>query len=331
MGMWNFVLKRLVQIVIIFVVIVVVVVALFTYSPGDPLGTLTSQARVGGKALTPEEIEFYKEYYGLDKPKYMRVITQVFSYFKGNFGRSTTDNRPVLEVISECLPKTLVLFLPATIITYLVAIPLGEMIGWKRHSKTDASITVLGLLFYCMPYFWLALLMIFLFSVKLPIFPPGGWRDTVMWTLYSPNLLVKMLDLFKHMVLPLVTLTAVSLAMAMLLMRTSMLETLKEDYIVTAKAKGLKDSVIKKKHAARNALLPIATQMPVAIAWTVSGGVVTERVFTWLGIGYTLVEAIFESNYPLAQGCFIIIAILVLMANLVADILYAYLDPRIRY
>lgn len=196
----------------------------------------------------------------------------------------------------------------------------------------ELSLTFFGLLFYSVFLPWFGLLMIWIFSYKFGVFPLGGMISAELWMArQSVSKITLALDILHHLALPLLVLTIISFAGAMLLMRSSMLETLGEDYIITAKAKGLEDRVIRDKHAARNALLPVVTAFALSLSFSMSGGVLTEVIFSWPGLGREIVAATLNYDYPLAQAAFIFLAAIVLVANLIADVLYAYLDPRIKY
>jgi len=177
---------------------------------------------------------------------------------------------------------------------------------------------------------WLGLIVIWIFSYRLDLFPLGGMINPEVWA-FNPTLSQKIIDFLHHLALPLMTYVLMWFAGSMLIMRNSMLETLREDYILTAKAKGLKDKVVRDKHAARNAMLPVVTSFSMSIAFSFGGCVLTETVFSWPGIGRTIVQSTLLQDYPLAQASFMVITLAVLIANFAADIVYAYLDPRVKY
>jgi peptide/nickel transport system permease protein len=178
---------------------------------------------------------------------------------------------------------------------------------------------------------WLALILIWIFAYKLGWFPITGMISEEVWLDPDSGPLAKLLDIIHHMILPLTTLFLIHFGSYLLIMRTSMLETLNEDYIITARAKGLTEKVVRNHHAAPNAALPVVTTVGLNLAFSINGGALTETVFTWPGIGRELVFSVSNNDYPLAQACFLLIALVVLVANLVVDVIYAFLDPRIRY
>jgi peptide/nickel transport system permease protein len=212
-----------------------------------------------------------------------------------------------------------------------VGIFLGKIAAWQKGKKTDSWMTIGALATHTVFLPWLALILIWVFAYKLGWFPITGMISEEIWLDPEAGLWTKLLDVVHHMVLPLATLFLIHFGGYLLIMRSSMLETLKEDYILTARAKGLEERVIRNRHAAPNAALPVVTSVGLTLAFSINGGALTETVFTWPGIGRELVFAVSNSDYPLAQASFLLIAIVVLLSNLVVDILYSYLDPRIRY
>jgi len=289
----------------------------------------------------------------------------------------------------ERLPRTIVLFLTATLLSFFVGFWLGKLIAWKRRGITDYTATIGGVILFTVYTPWFALVLIWIFAVMLGWFPIGKFLDPLLWRQYNYSaneifsyvmaygggaflvilgsyLAVRRLrlpqpmriglnvvslgvvggvlwalsqntigllawDIAQHMVLPVLTLFCISFAGHMLIMRDSMLEVVKEDYVLAARAKGLPEKIVRDRHAARNALLPIVTSFVLAIAFSVDGGIITETIFSWPGIGLTLLQSTLDNDTPLAVGTFIFTGIFALIAHLVADVLYAYLDPRIRY
>lgn len=259
-------------------------------------------------------------------------FTQLARYMQDmlvfNFGNDFTTQRPVTEGISVRIGPTVLLFGSATVIAYALGIFLGALLAWRRGSRMELSVIIVSLFFYSMPLFWFGMILIWVLSNQAGWFPPGGLQSPTTDKPLEGFEYFK--DIVWHLSLPLLTLTVTHLAGDVLLMRNSMLEVMGEDYILTAKGKGLKERTILYKHAARNAMLPVVTALALSIGGIVSGGVLTETVFSWPGMGYWLVEATLTYNYPVAQGVFYILAILTIVGNVMADILYAYLDPRVR-
>ena len=325
MELRKYAAQRLIQIVITFFVILTILFLLFRLAPGDPV------SRMVDPDMTPEEAEILISQLGLDQPIWLQYLYYIKNFFTGNFGYSFYYGRPVVQVIWDRLPNTVLLFTTSIILSALVGIFLGKIAAWHKGGKTDSWMTIGALATHTVFLPWLALILIWVFAYKLGWFPITGMISEEVWLDPEAGLWAKLLDVVHHMVLPLATLFLIHFGGFLLIMRSSMLETLKEDYILTARAKGLEERVIRNHHAAPNAALPVVTSVGLTLAFSINGGALTETVFTWPGIGRELVFAVSNSDYPLAQASFLLIAIVVLLSNLVVDILYTYLDPPIRY
>ena len=325
MELWKYIARRLIQIAIIFFVILTVLFLLFRLAPGDPV------SRMVDPDMTPEDAELLISQLGLDKPIGMQYIYYLKNFFTGNFGESFHYGQPVIEIIWERLPNTILLFTTAIILSALVGVFLGKIASWRKGETTDTFMTIGALVTHTVFLPWLGLILIWIFAYKLDWFPITGMISEDVYLDPNAGILTKFLDVLHHMVLPLATLFLIHFGSYLLIMRSSMLETLKEDYILTARAKGLEEKVIRNHHAAPNAALPVVTSVGLSLAFSINGGALTETIFTWPGIGRELVMAVSQNDYPLAQTSFLLIAIVVLLSNLVVDTLYAYLDPRIRY
>jgi len=228
------------------------------------------------------------------------------------------------------LPWTILLFSLSTILAAYAGIVLGKISAWNKGSALDNFLSISALICHTLFIPWFALLLLWVLGFKLGVFPLGGVLSPEIWITES-SIFIKLLDVLHHMFLPLMTLFFIHLGSYLLLMRSSMLGVFKEDYIITARAKGLSEKVIRNKHAAKNAALPVLTSVGLSLAFSINGGALTEQVFTWPGIGRELIFAVSNNDYPLAQACFLLIAAVVLVANLIVDLLYAYMDPRITY
>ena len=321
----KFILKRFIEIFIIFFVILTVLFLLFRLAPGDPV------TRMVDPTLTPEDSQYLIAQLGLDQPIGLQYLYYIKNFFTGNFGNSFHYGVTVSSIIWSRLPNTITLFTTSILLSAFVGIFLGKIASWQKGTKTDTWMTLGALVCHTLFLPWLAMLMIWIFGFKIGWFPLNGMISPKIWMDPSSGFWLKSLDVLHHMILPLATLFLIHFGSYLLLMRSSMLDTLKEDYILTARAKGLEEKTIRNKHAAPNAALPVVTSVGISLAFSLSGGALTETVFSWPGIGRELVFAVSNSDYPLAQGSFLLIAIVVLMANLVVDVLYAYLDPRIKY
>jgi peptide/nickel transport system permease protein len=259
----------------------------------------------------------------------------------GDFGLSIEYNSPVLGVIMSRLPATLILMTTATIIWISVAIVAGVLAAVRRYSLFDNTVTLVSYILYALPTFWLGLMLIFAFGVTLRILPPQGIVDAraapapfataAYWAAFAKNPLPNLLDIGSHLILPVATLVAVSVAGDSRFVRSAMLDSLNQDYVRTARAKGLPSSKVIFRHAFRNALLPILTNITLEIAFIFSGAIVTETVFSWPGMGLLYYEGVQGRDYFLLMGILLVGSVLVVAMNLVADVLYAVADPRIRY
>lgn len=264
--------------------------------------------------------------------------------FTFNFGESFLERRPVAEIISQALPKTLFLFGSAVILEYVIGVVLGSFIAWRRGRFVEGGVVVTSLFFYNMPSFWIGLILLWLFafltvpSVGLPWFPLRSWSNPEYtasewgWLAGTDfaNPWFQFVDLSVHAALPMLALILISAAGAILLMQTSMLEVMGEDYILTAKAKGLSERAVRRHHAARNAYLPVVTAFTISLAFAVGGAIILEQIFSYFGVGYYFLAAIFNQDQFLAGALLFIISLLVIFGNIIADILYGVLDPRVR-
>ncbi len=325
MNLKQFILRRSSEIVIIFFVIMTLLFFLFRLAPGDPV------TRMVDPSMTPEEAQLLIEQLGLDKPLGVQYLYFLGNFFRGEMGTSFHYGQPVLEIIAHRLPNTILLFTTSVIISALFGVKLGRILAWRKGDKTDTWATIGALMCHTLFLPWLALLMIWLLAFKVGWFPMTGMMSPEIWIDPAAGWWTKALDILHHLALPLITLFIIHFGSYLLIMRGSMLNTLTEDYIFTARAKGLSERWVRDRHAAPNAALPVVTGVGLSLAFSINGGALTETVFSWPGIGRELVFAVSNNDYPLALACFLLIAIVVLIANLVVDVLYAYLDPRIRY
>ena len=323
--MRKFIFKRLIEILVIFFIILTVLFVLLRLSPGDPV------ARIVNPNMTPEDAQRLIAQLGLDQPIWMQYVYYLKNFFLGNFGISFHYGQPVTSIIWSRLFNTMILFTTALILSALAGIFLGKIAAWHKGEKTDTWLTLGALVCHTLFLPWVALILIWVFAYKIGGFPLNGMISPEIWADPSSGNWLKFLDVVHHMVLPLITLFMIHFGSYLLIMRSSMLDTLREDYILTARAKGLTEKVIRNRHAAPNAALPVLTSVGLSLAFSISGGALTETVFSWPGIGRELVFSVSTNDYPLAQASFLLIAVVVLFSNLVVDVLYLYLDPRIRY
>lgn len=315
--------KRLVISYLTLLVIMTLLFVLIRSMPGSFIGAMITPD------LDPEDIRQLREAWGLNEPIWRQYIDFMVNYQTGEFGRSPTKKEPVWDVIIRRLPRTVVLFGAAFLVQFIVGPLVGMYLGWWRGSRKDKSIFTSSLLMYSMPAFWLAWLFIWLFNYEL------GWLpSTYMFTKFAEfewTATTVIVDVLKHIALPLVSIAAVSWVGAMLVMRPSMNNVTNEDYVFLAQAKGLSERTVMIKHAARNALIPVATQAIVGLAFLLDGSVIIENVFSWPGLGQVIVQSVLTRDYPISQAAFFMLAVLVIIMRLLTDIAYTYLDPRIKF
>jgi len=290
-------------------------------SPGGP------EAMLFGPRISEDIRERYKRSLGLDQPLYEQFVVYLRELFSGNLGFSYQFDRPVTTVIGSRVWPTTLLIGAALILSTIIAIPLGVISATKQYSKTDHAITFGGLAGISFPIFWLGLLFQLMFAVYLDWTPVSGYE-----TVGSEDAgFAHYKDVFMHLLLPMLTLTVANLAVVMRLTRSSMLEVLRQDFVVTARAKGLSERSVIYSHALRNALRPVITILALSIGFLLTGAVLTETVFNWPGLGRLAFDSIWTRDYPVLLGLFFIIAIMVILANLAADVVYALIDPRVKY
>jgi peptide/nickel transport system permease protein len=287
--------------------VILIVFLMVRLAPGDPA------VRLAGEFADQATVERVRERFGLNLPLHEQFGVFVANLAQGDLGRSTRTNRPVLDDLRQFFPNTIELALGAIVVSLLIGIPAGIIAALRQNTWADLVIMLGSLIGVSMPVFWFGLLAILYFSVQLGWFPVAG-RGTL-----------------SHLVLPAVTLGVSSMAIVARMTRSSMLEVLSQDYIRTARAKGLMSNTVVLKHAFRNALVPVVTIIGLQFGQLMAGAVLTERVFTWPGIGRLLVDSIDARDYPVVQGAVLLIAVSFIAINIVVDIVYAVIDPRIRY
>jgi len=329
-GLARYYLVRTLESLVTYVIIIAVVFwLLYLYQP-NPLILLNLNPQ-----LTESQKEYLANLFGFNKPLWERFFIYMWDMLTFNFGISYYYVQPVNNLLIQRIPRTLLLFGGATIIAYVIGYFVGTVIAWKRGGVLDGSNVVVGLIFYNMPVYWLGMIFIFLFAFQLKLFPLANFydpTDKILGTVLgsNPPLGLYILDILWHTALPMIVLTLISFAGTVLLMRTSMLDVLGENYIDTAIAKGLKEKEVIYNHAARNALLPLVTSFVISMAFAIGGGVLTETVFSYQGVGLLFIQALGLLDYPVVEATTIIIALLVIIFNWIADLIYAYLDPRVR-
>ena len=294
---------------------------LFRVVETDPVANLYR-----GHNLTQTQRAKLTEEFGLDKS----TGAQFTSYLKQtatlNLGRSYTTNQPVWDEIKDKAGPTIALVGVSAVLSAVFGIMLGVVAAWRRRTKADYSITGFTMATYSMPEFWLGMILLTVFAVALGWFPVGGIEDPSS----TATGLAKLPDQAQHMFLPALTLTLAYLGEYAIVMRSSLLETMREDYLVLARAKGLRDVLVRNRHAVPNALLPVVALMAINFGLVLSGAIAIEAIFSWPGLGLATYEALKGPDLPMLQGMFLVFSAAVIFFNLIADLLYGYLDPRVR-
>lgn len=322
MGIIRFTAKRAIQGVALVVVVVVSLFVLVRLAPGDPVTAL-----VGNYPLPEAYRQEMREKYGLDKPLYEQLFLYLASVCRMDLGYSFRYQAPVAEVIGERVGATLLLMGSAMLVAAVIGLTVGVISSLRPYSIFDNMGTVIALAGYSIPLFWLGQMLMLLFALKLGWLPAqgiGSVREN-----YTG--LSRVADVLKHLILPMTVLSMRYLAINSRITRASMLEVLREDYVTTARSKGLPERTVIVKHAFRNALLPVVTVMGVNFGFLLTGSALTEAVFSWPGIGLLTYEAIDTRDYPVLVGVFMMVSIMVILANFVSDVVYALLDPRVRH
>jgi peptide/nickel transport system permease protein len=306
-------LRRLILLVPVLLIVSLLISSLVYFSPGDPVRVML------GLRANEEAVAKIRAQLGLDQPYYIRYLNWLKNTVQGNLGRSLQRNEPVLDLILERLPATLELTLFAAAVAVLLAIPAGVISATRANTWVDNLISLGSLFWISMPGFWVAMIAVLLLSLHLGLLPISG-RGGAVWTMEG----------MRYLLLPGLILGIRQVAIISRLVRAGMLETLGEDYVQTARSKGLTESMVVYKHALRNAMIPTVTIFGLQIPEMLSLSVIIETVFAWPGMGRMLVDAVLKRDYTLVQGTVLLYALIVVIINLVVDLLYAYIDPRIR-
>jgi peptide/nickel transport system permease protein len=318
----RYFLKRILQVPLVLLAVIVFNFTLIHLAPGDPILIL-----VGESSVSAEYVQMLRQHLGLDRSIPEQLLLYIWSVAQGDMGFSFYNKQPVIDVILSRIPATLLLMITQYIIATAVGVFLGVTAARKPHSLTSNLTSIISLVGYSIPVFWLGQILLLIFVIQLGLLPAGGMfslRQELQGIDY-------ILDVLRHLVLPVICLGAYHVALVTRLTRASMLETLQQDFITAAEAKGLDERVVVYKHALRNALLPVVTVAGMSFGFILSGAILTESVFAWPGLGRLTYEAIVTRDYPVLMGMLIMVSVMVMIANLITDILYALLDPRITY
>jgi peptide/nickel transport system permease protein len=323
--MTKYLIRRLLQAIPLLLVISVILFGLINAVPG---GLLTAYENMDD--ITPEDYARLRAKYGYDEPVTTKYVKWLRNAVTGDWGTSFVSKRPVMQEIGDRLPNTLLLMGLAFIVTLLIAIPLGIFSALRQYSFLDHILTALTFAGQSLPVFWFGLLLIIVFAVEIqnpltgkPLLPGAG-----MYTAGEP---FSLWDRIRHLILPVIMLSAVSAAGYMRYMRSSMLETINQDYVRTARGKGLREKQITNRHALRNALIPLITLIALDLPTLFNGAIFTETIFAWPGMGRLFLDSAYKTDYPVLMALLMINTILIVVCNLLADVVYASLDPRIRY
>lgn len=295
---------------------------LFRVLPGDPIRLLQ---RAGN--LNAEAVARIRELYGLDQTLPVQFVLYLRNLATAQFGNSITYQAPVADIIAARMVNTIILLFAATLLVVVLGVILGVIAGARRGSRFDSSTVVTSLIFWSLPTFWTGLILIFIFGVYLHALPISGM--SVPGATYT-SWLDQAADLGRHIVLPTLTLALVDVGQFVLITRSSLVDVLTEDYILTAKAKGLSRWAVVWRHGVRNALLPVVTTTALYVSLVIGGAIQVETVFSWPGMGRLMYDAVLRRDYPILEASFFIFAVAVVTANLLSDLMYQLLDPRVR-
>ena len=293
---------------------------LFRVVESNPVATLYR-----GRNLTDAQRDELTRQFGLDGSKWEQFVRYVEQTLQLNLGRSYATNQPVMDEIWAAAPQTIALVGTATVLSMVIGILMGISAGWKRGTNQDRALTSTSIMTWSTPEFWLGMILLTFFAVRLGLFPTGGISDPSA----SESGFGKLLDQIHHMVLPCVTLTIAYLGEYALIMRSSIIDVSREDYLTLARAKGLRDTQVRDRHAVRNALLPSTALIAISFGFVLSGAITVETVFSWPGLGLLTYDSLRGPDLPMLQGLFLVFSATVIAFNLVADLLYPYLDPRV--
>ncbi|MGM0651677.1 MAG: ABC transporter permease [Bacillota bacterium] len=305
--MLKYIIKKILLMIPILFVASVIVFLMLHLSPGDPVHMIV------GPNVSQEVYDNITEKLGLNEPLTTQYYYFISGAIKGDLGNSILQRRPVTDIIKERLPITLELGIAALLISFAIAVPAGVIAAVKRNSIIDYLCMSGSLIGMSMPTFWFGLLLLYIFGYTFRIFPVSGYGT------------------WQHLILPAFAMGITDAAVTARMVRSSMLEVIRQDYIRTARSKGLKEKVVINQHALKNALIPIITILGLRVGWIMGGAVILELVFARPGLGRLMVEAIYARDYPIVQGSMLVLTACIIFGNILADILYAVVDPRIKY
>ncbi|MCL2491697.1 MAG: ABC transporter permease [Coriobacteriia bacterium] len=314
--MLRYAIKRVLQLIPILIGVSMLVFLIMQLTPGDPAKLIL------GPRASQETLEAYRRELGLHLPIWQQYLNWIGNVLRGNLGNSLHFKKPVTDLIMERLAATLILSIASMILATVFGVVTGVISATKQYSLADRTMMTLALIGFCLPVFWFGLLLQFVFSIRLGWFPASG--------INSPGV-TGWQDMAWHLVLPSIALAVGAMATIARMTRSSMLEVIRQDYIRTARAKGVSWREISYNHALRNALIPVVTVVGSQFGYLLSGQILLEVVFNWPGLGQLMVNGIMYRDFPLVQGTVLVVAAMYVVVNLIVDLLYGFLDPRIKY
>ena len=326
--MSKYIIRRLLYLILILIGVSLIVFMLVHLAPGDPVRIML------GEDASPAEVERLRENYGLDQPLHIQYFRWAGNVLQGDLGTSIRQRRPVTELIFARMPATFELALMGMLFSIIVAIPLGIIAAIKQSTWVDFSTMILALIGVSMPSFWIGLMLLTHLALRvdiLPLFGRGPSLFVGISSIFTTGSFLTLINSLRFLILPAISLGIIQTALLTRLTRSSMLDVLRADYIRTARSKGLGERVVVTRHALRNALLPVVTVLGIRLGAMLGGSIIIETVFAWPGVGRLIYNAISQRDFPIVQAGTLLLAVAFSLANLLVDISYAYLNPRIRY
>ncbi len=320
--MTRYLAGRLLEFVPLLLGLSAILFLILALAPGDPIDLMLAT----GPRTQPVDLAQLKRAYGLDQPIPIRYVKWLGRLLHGDLGWSLQDRTPVVDLIAERLPKSLALMGSGLLLAALVAIPVGVYAALRQYSLGDYTVSIVSFVGFSVPLFWMGLGLIYIFSVKLRWLPAGGLAAASGATGVRGAV-----DILLHLAMPMIVIAMYNMAALMRYTRSAMLEVIRQDYVRTARAKGLGERTVVLRHSLRNALLPVVTVLALMLPGLFGGAPVTESVFSWPGIGQLLVHAVLAGDLVVAQGVLLVLSLMVLLSSLLADVLYVLLDPRVRF
>lgn len=323
MGLKQYLVRRAIGIFVTFITVATLIFFLFR-QVASPVGLF-----VGGN-LSEEQLAAIEASFGLDQPLYIQYLQYMYNIFTLEFGVSFFYQTPTHVIVLERLLNTFFLTIPALVLAYFIGVVGGVYIGWNRGKRRETAGLVLAILFRSTPRFWMGLVLLFIFGAVLSWFPLSGMLPSGENFDAHRELLFNR-SFYHHLVLPILSLALYMAGLPLLLMRTSLFDAMNKDFVTIVRAKGATERTIMYRHVARNALLPVTTAFGVAVGFSFGGAVLVETVFSYPGIGRLMVDSVFRGDYPVAQFAFLTMALAIMIMNLIVDVAYGYLDPRVTY